>query len=61
MQFEEGQEKRKQWKAEGEPPCRHISIEKEYYLGGSTGDYVCTSCGLSMLRSDFEKLEKEGK
>lgn len=29
-------------------PCDHDHpLEKEYYLGSSTGDYICTNCGTS--------------
>jgi hypothetical protein len=32
-------------KAWGDKPCDHPHVEKEYYLGAATGDYVCTRCG----------------
>lgn len=25
--------------------CKHVDLAKEYYLGASTGDFVCTNCG----------------
>lgn len=35
--------------------CKHPRIEKEYYLGTHTGDYVCSSCGKNyMSRKDWE-------
>lgn len=27
-------------------------MEKEYALGGGTGDYACTTCGFSLPRND---------
>lgn len=42
----EAEELRKAWKEKGNPPCDHPGYpEKEYYLGTSTGDRVCTICG----------------
>ena len=42
MQSKKAAQLRKDW---GNQPCDHPNIEKEYYLGAQTGDYVCTSCG----------------
>jgi len=36
---------RRAWEAAGSPPCSHPDADKEYYLGSSTGDYICLSCG----------------
>ena len=33
-------------------PCDHPGVEAEYDLGGSTGDYSCTTCG-----KNFQSLE----
>jgi len=57
MQFDEAQRLRKEW---GNKPCDHPTIEKEFYLGTGTGDYVCTKCGLTASsKSNFKKY-KEG-
>lgn len=42
MQMDKIKELRKEW---GDKPCDHPGVEKEYYLGTQTGDYVCTQCG----------------
>lgn len=42
MKLEEANERREMW---GDKPCNHPSLEKEYYMGSQTGDYVCTICG----------------
>lgn len=33
--------------------CNHSIVEKEYYLGAATGDYVCKQCGKSGWGSDW--------
>jgi len=50
MQTHEATKRREEW---GEEPCSHDHIEKEYYLGAHTGDYVCTTCG-----QNFTSVEK---
>lgn len=56
MQFKDAQTLKKEW---GDKPCSHPTITKEYVLGTSTGDYVCTTCGRAYPnRSDFEKDSK---
>jgi hypothetical protein len=37
---------------EGNPPCEHPEIDKEYYLGSDTGDVVCKVCGETWPHSD---------
>ena len=41
----------------GNKPCEHPKLEKEYYLGSDTGDYVCTTCIESFGPSEMEKLK----
>ncbi|OUC97358.1 hypothetical protein CA984_11395 [Streptosporangium minutum] len=36
---------RLRWAEQGNPPCDHPEIVKEYDLGSSTGDKRCTTCG----------------
>lgn len=36
-------------------PCKHSDIEKEYYLGTQTGDYVCSNCGRTGPKDIFVK------
>jgi transposase-like protein len=55
MQLEEGERLRKKWEEMGNPPCNHPNIEKEYYLGYQTGDYICTTCGKTFWKSDIHK------
>lgn len=42
MQHDKALELQRKW---GNKPCSHSNLEKEYYLGSQTGDYVCTQCG----------------
>jgi len=42
MQTTDAEKLRKAW---GDKPCNHPKLEKEYYLGTATDDYVCTQCG----------------
>ena len=61
MQADEVAELRENW---GEKPCNHDHVEKEYYLGAQTGDYVCTTCGrdftsMSAVERDRQKRHKE--
>lgn len=56
MQAKEAEELRKEW---GEKPCSHDHVEREYYLGAHTGDYVCTTCGRDF--TSLESVERERK
>jgi hypothetical protein len=58
MQNSDARELQKEWKEKGNKPCSHPQIEKEYYLGTQTGDYVCTTCGYEGTKESFEKLRK---
>lgn len=53
MQHAAAMKLRKAW---GEDPCDHPNLEKEYYLGSDTMDYVCTTCG-----KEFTNQEKENR
>ncbi|WYF19528.1 hypothetical protein WKI55_05745 [Bacillus velezensis] len=56
MQMSEAAELRKAWKEKGDPPCDHPGYHpKEYHLGTSTGDRVCTVCGYSGHPDSFKK------
>ncbi len=57
MQMSEAAELRRKWKEKnGNAICSHPDIEKEYYLGSHTGDYVCTTCGEThWTREEFRK------
>lgn len=50
MQAAQARRLREAWKAKGNPSCVHPKVEKEYDLGGDTGDEVCTTCGAAALR-----------
>lgn len=53
MQFNDADKLRESKNGSG---CKHTRIEKEYYLGTHTGDYVCSSCGKNyMSRNEWEK------
>jgi len=58
MDVQDAEKIRKQW---GDKPCDHPHLEKEYYLGAATGDYVCTQCGCSGDGSDWPLKEKKRK
>lgn len=56
MQMSEAAELRKAWKENGNPPCDHPGYKvKEYHLGTSTGDRVCTICGYADHPDAFKK------
>ena len=52
MQLSEARELQKM---RGNMPCDHPELEKEYHLGMSTGDYVCTTCGKADRGSDWNQ------
>ena len=47
----------------GDKPCDHPTLDKEYYLGAQTGDYVCETCGacFNLEQLDENKRPKEGE
>jgi hypothetical protein len=56
VQYNEAAELRRKWKEKGNTLCTHPDIEREYYLGSDTGDYVCTTCGETRFgREGFRK------
>lgn len=55
MQIDEAERRRESW---GGKPCRHPRLDKEYYLGSATGDYVCTTCGEAGFGSDWPGKER---
>lgn len=56
MQFEKTNQLRKSTNEDEKKMCIH-SYEKEYYLGISTGDYVCSKCGHTILDSEYFSRE----
>lgn len=56
MQYDEAAQLRKNW---GDKPCSHPTTEKEYYLGASTGDRVCTTCGFTATSEDFRQQKEK--
>jgi len=55
MQHDKAQEISEKW---GDKPCDHPRLEKEYILGASTGDFICTTCGKTGWGRDWNKKEK---
>lgn len=55
MQNSEANRLQEEWERKGNPPCDHPTIDKEYYLGSATGDYVCTVCGKSGSRDGLKR------
>jgi hypothetical protein len=45
MQADKAERLREAWAKKGNPSCDHPRLDKEYILGGDTGDVVCTTCG----------------
>ena len=58
MQMRKAAALRDAWVRNGNLPCDHPNLEREYDLGSDTGDHVCTTCGAANRR---EVLEAEGK
>ena len=42
-------------KAWGDKPCEHPVLDKEYHFGSATGDYACTTCGLTRAGNDWNE------
>jgi hypothetical protein len=49
---------RKKWEEEGNKPCIHPEITKEYYLGAHTMDYVCAVCGEEFSLDQKKSIEQ---
>ncbi|TFD16623.1 hypothetical protein E3T26_03915 [Cryobacterium sp. TMT1-21] len=56
MQMKRANEIAKDWDAAGRPPCEHPHLDKEFHLGSSTGDYICTTCGEAFSREERRAL-----
>ena len=57
MKMRDAIELQRKW---GNKPCDHPNIVQEDPIGGQwSGDYVCTQCGYSAPKKDFEKKRKE--
>ena len=54
MQHEAAKILREDW---GDKHCDHPSLEKEYFLGTDTMDFVCSTCGKEFTRTEKELLE----
>lgn len=54
MQYNEAKVLRESW---GNKVCSHPHLEKKYYLGADTMDFVCTACGKEFTRDEKENLE----
>jgi len=58
MQYDKARELRERWQSKGNPKCSHPELDKEYYLGAQTGDYVCTTCGKNFMPDEYEDFRK---
>ena len=58
MQAKKAARLRRLWMDKGNPPCDHPELDKEYYLGAQTGDYVCTTCGQTFTPDEAEVIRK---
>lgn len=54
MQMKTAARLRKNW---GDKVCDHPDFDREYCLGGQTGDYVCVQCGESFTQSAVNEIE----
>jgi hypothetical protein len=59
MLLEQALRLRQDWAMKGNPPCSHNVLDHEYYWGKNTGSYICTTCGRSFTREEWEQ-EIEG-
>ena len=55
MEMEKAAELRESW---GKKPCDHPDLDKERYLGGDTGDYVCRRCGAEFTAAEADGLRQ---
>jgi hypothetical protein len=51
MQMKEAYRRQREW---GERACTHPGVEREFYLGSHTGDYVCSVCGRAVEPDEME-------
>ncbi len=58
MQMEKAKQLREEW---GGKPCDHPDLEKEYYLGAQTEDFVCTQCGEAFHRSELDIINGQAR
>lgn len=61
VQFEKATKIRTDWEAAGRPECEHGTMDKEYYLSDSTGDFICLSCDEHFSRVVWKQMRKEPK
>jgi hypothetical protein len=55
MLLEQALRLRQDWAMKGNPPCSHNVLDHEYYWGKYTGNYICTTCGRSFTREEWEQ------
>lgn len=55
MQYDRAKDISDNW---GNKPCDHPNIEKEYYLGSQTGDFICSQCGKVFSNREQWELER---
>jgi hypothetical protein len=60
MQFDKAMKLKREAK-EKKLKCSHPELDKEYYLGSSTGDWVCTTCGESFSSLERDELYNKAK
>lgn len=60
MTIEKAKRLQEQWaikkKSNPELKCDHPELDKEYYLGTHTGDYICTTCGEAFTLEEKRKM-----
>lgn len=56
MQLDDAIALRAQW---GDKPCDHPSVEKEYSIGGFSGEHVCSQCGKEFTTAERQLIESQ--
>jgi hypothetical protein len=61
IQMDDAAAIRRRWEQAGRPPCAHKDLDREYYLGSNTGDYICLSCGKEFSRAEWTAMQQRPK
>jgi hypothetical protein len=58
MQSSRSERLRETWWLQGNKPCEHPRIEREYYIFSLSGLHCCTTCGLSQTKAEWQQWLK---
>ena len=59
MLIEEALRLRQNWAMKGNPSCSHPTLDREYFRGKDTYNYVCMVCGQSFTHDEWEREIKK--